>query len=343
MTLTERQKRILKAIVKEYIDKAEPISSRRISKKKYINYSPATIRNEMLDLEEMGFLNQPHTSAGRIPTNKAYRFYIENLMELERLSREEEEKIKAIKKEYAQKKQKIRNILKKASLVLTSITNLSSFSVTPSFDSVHFQRLEMVKLDDFNILLLLLTKEGFFENVIVKIDKVVSQKELDRISKKLNSKIKGFKLEDVKYEIENIINVKEDEITQKIITTLKDVLMSISNNREIYIEGTSRLVELPEFSDPQRLKVILNLIDNKNKLIEILNCCIINEGLKVLVGLDNIDNAFNELSIVVAPYRIGKSCFGNIGILGPTRISYSKIVNAVNRLSKEITTLLENL
>lgn len=344
--LTERQKRILKQVIDGYIDTPDPVASRKLSRGGRIKFSPATIRNEMMELEEKGYLQQPHSSAGRIPTNKAYRFYINYLMELEDLTREEEHKIEEIRKEYAMKRKKIKEVLKNVSHLLSDITHLPGLSITPKIIDSRFQRLRMISLSNNRILLLLQTSEGIMKNLLIRNEHDLSQQQLDDITEKLNTRIKGFRLEEIRAEIMSMVE-HEGKIQQDALKTVVEALgvgiESIVQEQDMLVEGASQVINLPEFRNTEKLACIFRLIEEKNELINLLNNCIQAEGVKVLIGSEASSEQLKDLTIVSAPYRIGNQKCGSIGILGPTRVNYSRVITAVSEISKKLTQILEQL
>ncbi|MDD2716022.1 MAG: heat-inducible transcriptional repressor HrcA [Candidatus Wallbacteria bacterium] len=343
-SLTERQKRILKEIIDEYISGAEPIASRDLAKPGRISFSSATIRNEMMELEDQGYLTQPHTSAGRIPTPQAYRFYIDYLMELEELTREEEKKIEEIRKEYESKRQKIKEVLKNASHLLTEITSLPGLSLMPTFSRTLFKKLQMVTLGEGKILLLLLTREGLVENLIIKIDSEISQERLEVLSQRLNQK-PGFCLAELKTEIELIFHEEQEHYQralQNIASALSDKIEGLGN-QEIMFEGASSMMKLPEFQDTKKLEMIFKLIEEKEELIKLLNDCITSEGVQVIIGNERNAEKFRDLTFISAPFRVSPNTCGSIGIIGPNRIQYGRIITAVSEISKKLSEILEKL
>ncbi|MDD5091608.1 MAG: heat-inducible transcriptional repressor HrcA [Candidatus Wallbacteria bacterium] len=343
--LTERQKRILKQVIDGYISSPDPVASRTVCKDGHLQFSAATVRNEMMELEEKGYLSQPHTSAGRVPTDQAYRFYIDYLMELERLSGEEEKRVAEIRREYEQKRQKIKEVLKNSSQLLADITNLPGISLTPIYAQTHFHKLNMVSLGEGRVLILLLTREGIVRNLLIQNDREISQERLDDLAVLFNKKREGFKLEELKSEMERFL--EEDRECRQMMTTLIDALNknieSMTHGQDIMVEGASRILGLPEFRDSGKLKMLLELIENKEELIELLNRCISSEGVKVLIGSEMDIERMRDFSLVFAPYQIAHRRCGSIGILGPTRVNYSKVISAVSEISRKLTEILESL
>jgi len=334
--LTERQKNILKEIVDHYTSHPEPISSRAISKSKRIKFSPATIRNELMELEENGYLEQIHSSSGRIPTDTAYKFYINYLMELEKLSREEEEKIECIRKEYEMKRKKIKSVLKKASRTLASIAHLPGLSITPSYSNEIFNKIEMILIDNNRVLILLLTQGGIVKNIVLKVQLSITQHKLNEFSELLNKNKHGISFEEMEKEIKDNAMI---DLTFK----LKREVENIRQEQEIMFEGASNLMKIPEFHNSERLERLFKLIEEKNRLVNVLNQCIKNEGIKVLIGNDLCEQGLNDFSMILSSYSVDKNLKGTIGILGPTRVQYPKVITLVSRISEKITELLSDI
>ncbi len=340
--LTERQRNILKAVIQSHIRTASPVSSKHIYEKFNIGVSPATIRNEMQHLEEMGYLYQPHTSSGRIPTEKGYKFYIEHLMEGKKLSPLEKRKII---KEFSDQDENIEEIVKKTAYFLSDLADNVGIIIAPKLFNTPVIKIELILLSEKRIFAILVLKGGITLDKVLTVRDSVTQEELDRISSRLNTLIYGKTLLDIRgYYLEEIITelVKFDRLIRKLKKVLEE-FFRLAEEKIVYLEGLSNIVSKPEFEDTEYIKHILYILDDKdllNTIIEQKNKDF-GKRINVIMGSE-IDKEFLKgCSLVVASYNFHGFRVGNIGVLGPLRMDYSKVVSVVDFISETLTKYLD--
>lgn len=337
MFLDDRKKMILHAIIDDYISTAEPIGSRSVSKRHELGLSSATIRNEMSDLEEMGYLIQPHTSAGRIPSDKGYRFYVDQLMRACELTVDE---INIMKTEMETKINELSQLLRQASATMSRFTKYTSMASTPESKSSVLKAVQVVPIEKGSSLVVVVTNAGIVKNTLIKIPETVSPEFIIRVSNIINEKLSGLTLEKI-----NIVVIREIEI---LIGSPQEVLMPILNGvtecinqidtSEVYLEGTTNILNHPEFKDVVKAREFLNMIDTKNVLSLIMRN--INrygeDGVNIKIGSENTIEEMRDCSVITATYSLGGMVFGTIGIIGPTRMEYARVLAAMNYVRKKI-------
>ena len=327
--LSERRKRILKAVVLNFIKSAEPVGSRTIARTYRIGLSSATIRNEMADLEEMGYLSQPHTSAGRIPSQKGYRYFVDHLMEPGKLSEEEEMKIAHFLG--LEKMCEIEEIIVSAARVLSEITNQTSLIMGPQFKKSAFKQLRILPLDEKRGLVVLITDTGFIKNRIINLNQTLSPVELQQVVNYLNQRLSGLTIDQVTSSLIN--ELKRDlfrrlELLEQAIILLEESLKEEQQVR-VFLGGTSNILNQPEFRDVDKIRRMLALFEQESLLFEILEEHLGDDGVVVKIGTENRYADIQECTLVTATYKINNKNIGTLGVLGPTRMNYSRIIGVV--------------
>lgn len=342
--LTERQRMILTAIVDDYIRSAEPVGSRSISKRGDVGYSPATIRNEMADLEELGFLEQPHTSAGRIPSHKGYRYYVDHLSPLNLLPSEE---LSTLKTFFAEKLNAIEQVVQHAGTILSQMTNYTSILLGPEVFHTSLRHFQLLPLNDTTAVAIIVTNTGQVENRTVAIPAGVSVAEMEKVVNMLNRKLAGvpiYKLKSALYseigqEMQRHINHFEE-----LIQVLDEVLDGGAQDAQrLFLSGTTNMLTQPEFRDVDKVKSILDLFEQTPTLMKMMTSASANSGIQVRIGTENDHEAFANCSLITATYAIEGEAVGTIGILGPTRMEYARVIRILDILSKNMTTFLSRL
>ena len=340
MEMDERKIRILEAIINDYIKTAEPVGSRTIAKKYNLGISSATIRNEMADLEDMGYLEQLHSSSGRKPSDKGYRLYVDKLMRIQELSPQEELLIKSHVLDAAL--YEADKMIKQATLLLSELTKLTCIVKAPSVGKSCIKSMQLVSLDNYNMLLLIVTDSGIIKNNIIKISKKTNADKLLKFNNILNDRLKGLSIEEINLEVIN--NLKNDfagyeDIFNSIIPALYESL-NISDNSNIYMEGTTNIFNYPEYNNITKAKDFLSMLEDKVKVSGLLSS---NSKISVKIGEENPVEDAKECSVISAIYSLGDRPLGSIGVIGPTRIPYSKIITIIAKIVKEINDGLSNV
>lgn len=333
MGMDARKLKILQAIINDYINTAEPVGSRTISKKYDLGISSATIRNEMADLEDMGYIEQLHTSSGRKPSDKGYRLYVDELMSVSELSPQEELMIKS--KLINAALFEVDKLVHQASIILSELTKLISVVETPSVNESRIKSIQLLSIDSLNVLSVIVTDSGMIKNNIIKVKKTLSSDVLRKLNIILNTRLRNLSIKMINLEVIN--NLKSDlrgyeDIFDAIIPNLYESL-STTNNSEVYMEGATNIFDYPEFKDIDKAKEILAFVDNGNKIRDILEN---NSNISIKIGNENSIEEAKECSIISAVYSVGERPLGSIGVIGPTRIPYSKIVSIINNVTKEL-------
>jgi len=339
MDLTERKLKILQAIISDYVRSAEPVGSRTLSKKYELGISPATIRNEMADLEEMGYLTHPHTSAGRVPSDKAYRLYVNALMEKKELSKEEKLVI-------AQRLQGSVNEFEKtiehAAAVLSEITNLTSFAMTPAQNNDTLKFINLLPVDEHTVVLMIVAESGKISNTALRMKVPYTEENLQLLAKTMTYNYKGKTISEAL--THNIIENVESDITAmsglaenvmpNFMKTLEDML-----NVNLYMEGLTNIFDIPEYNDLSKAKSFLNMLSQKEdftrKLLER------EDGIIVTIGEENADDIMQDCSLITATYHVDGKMVGKIGVIGPTRMQYGEVTSIIEYLTDNLNNVFK--
>lgn len=338
--LADRHSDILDIIISDYISSALPVGSRTISKKYGARLSPATIRNVMADLTELGLLAQPHTSAGRIPTVVGMRYYVDTLLKQRSLTDEERE---AIRERCKGDDSEVEGILGRTSKILANVSRYAGLVVMPDSCHVMFKQIEFVPLSRNKILGILVSQDGRVDNRLIEIDEDLSYSELERISNYCTSSFLGLSLDDAMQKISKELEsdyVTYDKLIKKALKFSKLVFEGVPRS-EIVINGEKQLLDFPEFSDSDKFKKLLEELEEKSKILRLLERCRESENVRIFVGLDSEESGTADVSLIGAPYRVGKDIVGVVGVIGPMRMDYSSVVPIVDFTAKVLGDVLE--
>lgn len=341
MELGKRKLQILQAIIDDYIVSAEPVGSRTLAKKYELGISSATIRNEMADLEDMGYLEQPHTSAGRIPSDKGYRLYVDRLMKVKGLTIPE---AKHIKEFYERKTRQIERVIFQTASILSDITNYTSVVLGPQLNKVLVKHIQLVPIDSQLALMVVVTNSGIIKDTVIGIPEAIDGEYLNRVSNMLNELFVDKSFGDIK--LESLLEIQRSmSKDRKFFNALVDALtdsLAAQERKEVYLGGTTNIFNFPEYHDILKVKEFLNLMEEKDLLYNLL----INpekDGVAIIIGEENEYKELHEYSIVTATYRIGDRILGTLGIIGPTRMEYSKAVSVMDYMGKSLSDYLTKL
>ncbi|MBE6053805.1 MAG: heat-inducible transcriptional repressor HrcA [Clostridium sartagoforme] len=339
MAIDERKIKILQAIINDYIMTGEPVGSRTIAKRYDLGVGSATIRNEMADLEEMGYLEQPHTSAGRIPSNKGYRLYVDKLMGTGRLTKDEELKIKEYLINSAM--YEVDKIVKEACSLLSELTNLTTVVQTPSVRSSYIKSIQLLPIDNYNLVSVIVADSGVIKNHRIRVNNMPKSETIQMINNVLNSRLRNLTIEEINLEVIN--NLKHelkgfDEVFNGLLPALYETLKE-SNNTEIFVEGTTNIFNYPEYNNIEKAKEILSLINDKDNLIDLIEP---GTDITIKIGEENFFPEAKDCSIISAEYSVDGRPIGKIGLIGPKRINYSKVIAIMNEVMKELNKSLKN-
>lgn len=333
--LSDRKLKILHAIIQNYLETGEPVGSRTISKYTDLNLSSATIRNEMADLEELGYIIQPHTSAGRIPSDKGYRLYVDMLME------EKEQELNEMQEQMLDKADKMEQLLRQAAKVLASNTNYATMVSTPmnSANKIKFIQLSMV--DEEQIIAVIVLGGNVIKNKIINIDEPLSNENLLKLNMLLNTTLNGMSIEEINLGL--IARLKEQAgIHSAVIGNVLDAVadaIQIDEDMQIYTSGATNIFKYPELSDNQSAQEIISAFEEKQQLTELVTQTLAKEdntGIQVYIGDETPVQTMKDCSVVTATYELGDGMKGTIGIIGPKRMDYEHVLKSMKRLQNEL-------
>lgn len=338
-SLTDREKEVLKYVVENFIRSAAPIGSRSVSKQTDLNLSSATIRNVMSDLEERDLLDTPHTSAGRIPTDKGYRYYVDLLMDRERLNLQEEYELKS---KFDEKNLNIsdnQELYIETSRILGKISHLLAVVSQPQLSKGIYDRIELVSISSNRILVVLNIKSGIVKTVVMEMDSEISKPKLDNLSAFLNERLHGLTLNQIRESFTERVGdykLQEPELIQLFINSMDKLYNEEERGSKIYVGGTGEIIMQPEFENPKNFKDIINLAEDKNLVIHIFqNSSMIDNEVLISIGSENEDEKLKNYSVVTTSYKVG-DVKGNIGVIGPKRMNYARMVSLLQYTSKLI-------
>jgi heat-inducible transcriptional repressor len=338
---------VLSAIISEHLMTGEPVGSKILAEKfaHSAGWSSATIRNIMGELEEAGFVEQPHTSAGRVPTDKGYRFYVDNLLGILSLSNED---IKLINKEFGLSELEVSDtpdrLMERTSQLLSALSQNVGIVISPNLANDYLQHIQFVNLSEKRILVVLVSAPNIVHNKIIRLEEALTQEELDRTSRYLNVEFAGKTLSMIRTEILRLMHEEKALFDKLLQTAIILCSQSIEGERdkfgEIYIDGTSNILSKPDFSNFTRLRELLRTIEEKSRLMQILNECLdrdfpVKGNVQVVIGRENSTASLQNCTLITAPYRIGNGdTIGTLSVLGPTRIEYARMIAIVSYVSK---------
>lgn len=338
---------ILSAIINEHLITGEPVGSKTIAEK-FANasgLSSATIRNVMGDLEEMGLLEQPHTSAGRIPTDAGYRFYVDNLLGVLSISNDD---LRVISDEFGlrdlEKADTPDRLMERTSQLLSALSNNVGIVVSPSLANDRLQHIEFVNLSENRVLVVLVSAPNIVHNKIIRLKIAFSNDELDRTARYLNAEFGGKSLAEIRTAIMALMHEEKALFDKLLQTAVILCSQSIEDEEdklgEIFVDGTSNILSKGDFADLERLRELLRTIGEKTRLIQILNECVVRDArdrsaVQVVIGRENSTPSFQDCTLITAPYRIGDSkTMGTLSVLGPTRIEYARMISIVSYVAR---------
>ncbi|MBI1931852.1 MAG: heat-inducible transcription repressor HrcA [Ignavibacteriales bacterium] len=337
--LKEREKSILRYVIHQFILTANPVGSRNLSKKFGIGYSPATIRNIMSDLEDSGLLGHPHTSAGRIPTDLGYRYYVNSLMDSPKLNPSE---VDFIESQLEQLTFDTNEILKVTSSILSSLTNQLAYVSYPKFGNAVLEKLRLVEVSNSRILVVITINSGMIRTITLEIESGFERKSLKTIERLLNERLSGLTFSEIRDTIkERIKSVSSSEfkpVIRVFLDSVPEIFTDVRSNEDSIITGTKNLLTQPEFIDHKKLSSIIELIEDKDIIIHFMDENVIkNSGeISITIGSESKEEKLNDYSIIIKEYNIGQVA-GSIGIIGPKRMRYSHTIAAVVEMAEVLS------
>ncbi|MBQ8636885.1 MAG: heat-inducible transcription repressor HrcA [Clostridia bacterium] len=343
MDLSERKQKILQVIIDEYIGTAEPVGSRSISKRNELGLSSATIRNEMADLEDMGYLVKPHTSAGRIPSDVGYRFYVNSLMQKYQLGMEA---IEVLRSGLAERVNQLDSLIKKASVITSALTEYTTVVTAPMLSRSVIKKIDVIAMSSGTAMLIVVTKSGLVKNRMISVD--ITESDATRITELLNRFLTGIVTNEITESAFSSIAVsaKEAGISQNTVrTVLSSVFDFITNLDEVdvYINNARSILQYPEFADVDKAREMLDFLENRDNLIKIIDNGHNIDGVGIKIGKENNAKELENSSLITVDYRLGSRTLGKIGVIGPKRMNYAKVIASLDLISDHIDKILKQL
>ena len=340
--LEKRRREVLTAIVRHYVANGLPVGSKTVAIETQESLSPATVRSVMAQLESEGFLEQPHTSAGRVPTDKAYRYYVDRVMRMARLT---PALVKFIEESLSGDEIPNEQLMARASHVLAEVSSNVGLVLGPALEEKLLEHIKFIKLPDRRVLVVIVSKPNLIENKVLRLDEEISQRELDRSAAYLNSEFHGWSLRTIRLEIfKKIEEAREllDHLLRSVGRLLMEGALGHDELAPLFVEGTARILDQPEFEDVRKIRQLLLAFEEKAKLIEILGSILrsSNTGVQVVIGKENPADEMRHCALVMAPLRYGSRIVGALGVVGPTRMEYDRAVTTVEYVAHLCNRLL---
>lgn len=331
--MDERKKKILQAVIDEYVNTAEPVSSAALVEKYGLNYSSATVRNELAELEKSGYLDKTHTSSGRVPSEKGYRFYVDELIKEDDISLED---MKYIQSKLSTKVNEIEDLAKIATSTLSEITHYTTVAIGPKVETQLIEEIKFVLLGTRMLMVVIVTDSGLVKETIIKYDEDITQSQIETLNNLFNSKLKGKPLSKIDKPMEEYI-LSEINYSIDVIKPIIDQINKIVDEAEtIYLEGANKAFDLPEFKSLELAKNFVNVLDEKEVMLDILDSGMAKD-INVYIGDENDKEELKDFSVVTFKHSIGDKELGTIGIIGPKRMNYSKVISVMKYISKKIS------
>ena len=348
MELDERKLKILQAIIKTYLETGEPVGSRTISKLPGLNLSSTTIRNEMADLEELGYIIQPHTSAGRIPSDAGYRLYVDQMMAEKALEREQKEESEVAEHDaLLAKVDRLEHLLQQVAKVLASNTNYATMVTAPNYKNTKVKFIQLSQVDERQLLAVIVVEGNVIKNKMIEVEEPLANDELLKFNVLLNTFLTGLSLQEINLEL--IQTMKQQagihaDILEHIFEGVMDAVRS-AEELEVYTSGANNILKYPELGDASKAGEILEVFEEKkalNHLIESTSDGDNQYGIQVYIGGEQPIQTMNDCSLVTATYELEEGVRGKIGIIGPKRMDYDKVVTTLKNLTDELDTIFKN-
>jgi heat-inducible transcriptional repressor len=342
-TAEDRKRRLLQAVIYQFMRTGKPVGSQVIVDKYNFGLSSATVRHMLLDLEKEGFLIQPHTSAGRVPSDKGYRLYVDSLLEVQSLAAGEEEKIR---KEYSARTKELEDLMVSTSRMLSTLSSYTGMVLSPRLDKSLLHRLQLIPLSANQILVVVVSQTGLIRHRVVQLSRPLVAAWLPGISDMLNERLKGLPLSEVRTQILHHIEAVQQEqveaftMAQELVREAFDLK---SNEGELYIEGREKIFSFSDMGDFDEMSGLMKVVEHKNLLTSVLEKAMKKEGLSVKIGAENTRPELRNVSLVSNTYKLGDHTIGVLGILGPRRMEYGRMIALVEGMTKIVNQMLAKM
>lgn len=336
--LTDRQLLILQVIIDDFIRSGQPVGSRTLSKKQEITFSSATIRNEMADLEELGYIEKTHVSSGRVPSEKGYRYYVDHLLSPQRLTKDDLGKIKSI---FAERIYELEKIVQKSAQILSDLTNYTSIVLGPAVKDNKLKNIQIIPLNNESAVAIIVTNTGHVENRVITIPDSINPSDLEKMVNILNERLIGVPLIDLKDKIyKEIADVLRTHIRNYdfLLNTISTTL-DLQQSEKMFFGGKTNMLSQPEFNDIGKIRSLMTMIEQEKEFYELLRKHN-KRGIHVAIGRENKLSGMESCSLITATYSMGTEQLGTIAILGPTRMEYSRVITILNRVASGLSLAL---
>jgi len=342
-SLNEREKNVLRYVIQQFILTASPVGSRNITKKYNLGFSPATVRNIMADLEDSGFINHPHTSAGRVPTDKGYRFYVDSIMSIQKLKNSERELIDS---SLSSETSETGELVKLAGKLLSSITKQLACVSYPNLDSGIFEKLQIISISSSRIMVVITIKSGLVKTITLELDSGIKESQLESVQLLLNERLNGLTFSEIRKTFSSRIKDAEENqkpIIRLFVDSIDKIFKDDIKSDRIIVTGAKNILHHPEFENPENFQSIIEMIEDKDIIIHIMEKSSVNisDGIYISIGSENENKKLQEYSFISTEYKSGET-HGTLGIIGPKRMEYSKIVAIVDYMAKMLSEFLTN-
>ncbi len=338
--LTNRQLSILQIIIDDFISTASPVGSRSLSKNTAIPYSSATIRNEMADLEELGFIEKTHTSSGRVPSEKGYRYYVDHLVAPAILQQEEVLQLKSV---FEEKLFEIEKVVERSATILSEMTNYTAIVLGPAAHENQLRRIQILPLDKHAAVAVIVTNTGHIENKMIHLPEGFDANEIEKVVNILNERLQGVPLTQIHTRLrQEIGNIFKQHVRnyEQVLSVLENDLRVPTAREKMFYGGKTNLLSQPDFNDIEKVKMLLEVIEEE-KMYNLISHK--SAGINVKIGKENADLALTDCSIISATYSIGENTLGTIAVLGPTRMEYSRVIGLLSYFSDQLSEALTGL
>jgi heat-inducible transcriptional repressor len=341
MDLNERSREILKAIIQSYISTAEPVGSRTVTKRYNLGISPATVRNIMSDLEELGFLAQPHTSAGRIPTDKAYRFYIDTLLEVRSLPRQQEDEIL----NYPLHREDFHQLMQETTKLLSALSHYTGIVMAPKPAETVYKQVEFIRLTGKRVLAVFVSNAGIVHNRMIQLEDDLTLRDLEQVSAFLNREMAGKTLREMRSRVLSLMEDDKNKYTRLLMNLMKvwqDAPHEgeTESEGELFVGGLSEMFNIPDFKDYDKMRELFAAFEEKHRLLKLLDMAIDADGVQVFIGSENKCFEMQGVSLVISSYRSEGNIVGTLGVIGPSRMPYNTVIPLVDCTARVLGRLL---
>jgi heat-inducible transcriptional repressor len=338
--LDERRREVLRTLIRLHVETGDPVGSESLSRAFNRVLSPATLRNIMADLEALGYLDHPHTSAGRVPTDEGYRLFVDSLMGLDPLSAAE---VKAIAAELGSPEASPDQTMERASHVLSRLSRHVGFVLAPDISRTSFRHIDLVRLAPPRILTVMVSATGLVTHKVIEVEEPLSQDDLQACANYLNAHFSGMALDEIRVRLLDLMRQEKaayDSLVKKVVALGGRAFSVDEGEASVYLDGTSNILTQIDFEDVERMRALFQTFEEKSRLVRILNACICGDGIRVLIGHENPDPQMQNLSLVISSCRLEGGADLGLGVLGSTRMEYARVVALVDQVARAVSDVL---